>query len=337
MKTREKSKRAPRAFAPDDPNLEVSEAPEVNVQSADVTSPAVLEEITDPSIPSSRGLKWGGILLSALGGLITLGAGLWLTDMVSALLVRQDWIGWMALALLAIAAASCVMIAMREAWALLRLNRLGKLRQTAESAALKDDKDLARKVATGLQDLYRRRPDLAWARARLLDHDEDFMTAHETLSLSERELMKPLDAEARAIIAATAKRVSVVTAISPLALLDMAVVAAQNLRMLRLIATVYGARPGMFGLLRLARMVVTHIVLTGGIALGDDLIQQLIGHRLMAKLSARLGEGLFNGALTARIGLATIDVCRPLPFIETTPPRLRTLLADIARQVTAKS
>ena len=86
--------------------------------------------------------------------------------------------------------------------------------------------------------------------------------------------------------------------------------------MLRRLATLYGARPGTLSLLKLARMVVTHIVLTGGIALGDDVIQQVIGHGLTAKLSARLGEGMFNGALTTRIGLAAIDVCRPLPYIE---------------------
>ena len=92
--------------------------------------------------------------------------------------------------------------------------------------------------------------------------------------------------------------------------------------MLRRLATLYGARPGTLSLLKLARMVVTHIVLTGGIALGDDLIHQVIGHGLTAKLSARLGEGLFNGALTTRIGIATIDVCRPLPYIESQRPAL---------------
>ena len=50
----------------------------------------------------------------------------------------------------------------------------------------------------------------------------------------------------------------------------MLFVGTENLRMLRRLATLYGARPGMLSLLKLARMVVTHIVLTGGIAIGDD-------------------------------------------------------------------
>jgi putative membrane protein len=140
----------------------------------------------------------------------------------------------------------------------------------------------------------------------------------------------PLDPQARAIVATAAKRVSVVTAVSPAALVDMLFVGGQNLRMLRRLATLYGARPGTLSLLKLARMVLTHIVLTGGIALGDDVIHQLVGHGLTAKLSARLGEGLFNGALTTRIGLATIDVCRPLPYIDVPRPRFRELVAEVA-------
>ena len=337
MTTRAKSKRAPRAFAPDDPSLAVDDPRDATSEDVEALPAKASLEPDETAVYSPRGLKWGGLFFTALAGLVMLGAGLWLSDLISDLLTRDDWIGWAALALLAITVISAAVISAREVWALLRLRRLGQLRQSAESAARRKDTELARQVAADLQRLYRSRPDLSWARARLKDQDAQFMNAVETLSLSERELMAPLDLEACSVIAATAKRVSVITAISPLAVFDMAVVAAQNMRMLRRIASIYGVRPGMFGLLKLARMVVTHIVLTGGIALGDDLIQQMIGHRLMAKLSARLGEGLFNGALTARIGLATIDVCRPLPFLDSDPPRLRTLLADIARQATAKS
>ncbi|GFO82142.1 MAG: hypothetical protein A49_17690 [Methyloceanibacter sp.] len=156
------------------------------------------------------------------------------------------------------------------------------------------------------------------------------MNAEELLRLGERTLVAPLDPVARSIVASSAKRVSVVTAISPNAIVDMMFVAAQNLRMLRKLATLYGARPGFFSLVKLARMVVTHIVLTGGIALGDDVIQQLVGHGLTARLSRKLGEGVFNGALTTRIGIATIDVCRPLPYLEQKRPRFRELVAEVA-------
>ena len=62
-------------------------------------------------------------------------------------------------------------------------------------------------------------------------------------------------------------------------------------------------------------------------AAGDSLVQQILGHGIAARLSARLGEGVINGLLTARVGIAAIDVCRPLPFINGTPPRLADVMA----------
>lgn len=254
----------------------------------------------------------------------------WLHDLVREMMARQDWIGWTTIGLLGLAVLALLMIILREAAGLARLGRLGRLRHEADAAALEGDKALALDVVSRLKRLYHGRKDLAWGLARLAEHEADIMDAAELLRLSERTLVAPLDPIARSIVAASAKRVSVVTAVSPGALIDMLFVASENLRMLRRLATLYGARPGTLSLLKLARMVVTHIVLTGGIALGDDVIQQLVGHGLTAKLSARLGEGLFNGALTTRIGLAAIDVCRPLPYIEVQRPRFRELVAEVA-------
>jgi putative membrane protein len=92
---------------------------------------------------------------------------------------------------------------------------------------------------------------------------------------------------------------------------------------LRNIAEIYGGRPGLIGFLRLARGVAAHLALTGGMAAGDSLIQQLVGHGLAAKLSARLGEGVLNGLLTARVGLAALNVCRPMPFNAERPPGVK--------------
>jgi putative membrane protein len=70
---------------------------------------------------------------------------------------------------------------------------------------------------------------------------------------------------------------------------------------------------------------------TGGIAVGDSLIQQMIGHGVTAKLSARLGEGVLNGLLTARLGLAAIEVTRPLPFTVLPRPTLSDLAGSLLR------
>ena len=318
------SRRKPAAFRVDE--VEVFVPPE----------PPLSEERSLPApqvraLPDlRRGLKWGSIFLGALGGLVSLIASLWLYDWVLSLIARDDWIGWAAVVLLGLVLFALLMIIIREVAGLIRLGRLGKIRHEADSAARQNDKVLAIDVTRRLKRFYAGREDLAWGLERLAEHEHDIMNAEELLRLDERTLIVPLDPVARSIVAASAKRVSVVTAVSPNAVIDMLFVATQNLRMLRKLATLYGARPGTLSLLKLARMVLTHIVLTGGIALGDDVIQQVIGHGLTAKLSARLGEGLFNGALTTRIGIATIDVCRPLPYVEQQRPRFRELVAEVA-------
>jgi putative membrane protein len=78
--------------------------------------------------------------------------------------------------------------------------------------------------------------------------------------------------------------------------------------------------------------VISHLALTGGLATSDSLIQQILGHGIAAKLSARLGEGLLNGLLTARLGLAAIDVVRPLPFAALSRPTLSDLMSDALRR-----
>lgn len=318
------TRRKPTSFRMED--VEIVVPPEPAPLPAEALIPAEVQGL--PQL--ERGLRWGSLFLTALGGLIGLLASLWLYDYVLALIARDDWIGWIAVVLLGLVVFALLMIILRELVGLLRLGRLDKLRHEADSAARLNDKPLAVDVTRRLKRFYAGRDDLTWGLQRLAEHEHDIMDAEELLRLGERSLVAPLDPVARSIVAASAKRVSVVTAISPNALVDMMFVAAQNLRMLRKLATLYGARPGTLSLLKLARMVVTHIVLTGGIALGDDVIQQLVGHGLTARLSRKLGEGVFNGALTTRIGIATIDVCRPLPYLEQQRPRFRELVAEVA-------
>ena len=134
------------------------------------------------------------------------------------------------------------------------------------------------------------------------------------LAVAETEILHPLDAQAMREVEAAARQVATVTALVPLALADVVAALTANLRMIRRIAEVYGGRSGLLGNWRLVRAVMTHLVATGAVAVGDDLLEPFLGGSILGKLSRRFGEGLVNGALTARVGVAAIEVCRPLPF-----------------------
>jgi putative membrane protein len=44
------------------------------------------------------------------------------------------------------------------------------------------------------------------------------------------------------------------------------------------------------------------------------MVGSVLGGNVLARLSRRFGEGVVNGALTARVGVAAMEVCRPMPF-----------------------
>src|SRR5262249_37195426 len=158
--------------------------------------------------------------------------------------------------------------------------------------------------------LYSGRRDCRLGLALLREHKNDIMEPTDRIRLAERLLVEPLDAEAHRIIARSARRVTVLTTLMPAAALDMVFVIVQTLRMMRELATLYGGRPSNLGTLRLARMVVSHLAITGSLDMSDSVLQHVVGRGVIGRLSSRFGEGAVNGILTSRIGLAAIEVCR---------------------------
>jgi putative membrane protein len=246
-------------------------------------------------------------------------------------LARNKELGGLALALAILATFSLVVIAIRETAGLMRLASVEKLRQRATDMIVSDDRVEARALVQELLRLTRRMPRLARGRANLESHLADIIDGADMVRLAERELMTPLDQQARTLVSAAATRVSVVTALNPRAIIDVLFVLASALFLVRRLAFLYGVRPGTLGFGRLVRLVVVHLAMTGGLATSDNLIQQMLGHGIAAKLSARLGEGLLNGLLTARFGLAAIDVIRPMPFVALPRPTVRDLMNEVSR------
>ncbi len=272
--------------------------------------------------PSPVARWFWGLLLAIVGFVLSVAA--W--DFIIGLLARSPLLGWVAFGLIALFCLVLLVITVRELAAFNRLRRLDVIHRAAVRALAAGDLAAARGVIGQIDTLYAARDDTRWGRDRLRDHSGDVFDADGLLGLAETDILVPLDQRAMREVEAAARMVATVTAVVPLALADVFVAMTANLRMIRRIAEIYGGRAGTLGSWRLTRTVLTHLVATGAVAVGDDLIGSVAGGGVLSKVSRRFGEGVINGALTARVGVAAMEVCRPLPFHAVARPSVTALV-----------
>ncbi len=269
--------------------------------------------------------KWfWGLAMAVLGAMVSVAA--W--DFANSLILRMPILGWAMTGLLGAFVVVLLLIAIREIAAIGRLSRIDGVRQAADTALADQSLDQARAVMKRLDALYSGREDTRWGRERLAERTSDQFDAVGLMDLAEAELLAPLDAAALREVEVAARQVATVTALVPLALADVATALTASLRMIRRIAEIYGGRAGFLGSWRLTRAVFTHLVATGAVAVGDDLLEPILGGSILSRLSRRFGEGLVNGALSARVGIAAMEVCRPLPFSQRHQPSVRKVIKN---------
>jgi putative membrane protein len=293
-------------------------------QAAAAAEPAerVTEAAQAEGFVRKRGWSWGGVLLSALGALVSLAIGLWLDTLIEGLFAKSKALGLLGFGLAGLVLVAVGVLVAREVSVLFKQRAIARLHRALAIAHQNDDVGMAKQRVAELASLYADKPEMDAARKRLKELRNEIIDGAARVEIAEKALMPALDAAARAEIAKAAKAVSMVTAIAPRAIIDVIFVAAQALRLIRRISEIYGGRPGMLGAFRLARAVATHLTLTGAVAIGDSLLQQIVGHGVASRISSRLGEGVLNGLLTARIGLSAMAVCRPMPFIAEKAPSI---------------
>ncbi len=303
-------------------NLEAVETPyqAAPVPEFDQASGAAMQRVT---AVAARPRGWlSPVFWMATTSLVGLMVSIAAWDFVENLLARNLLLGQISLGLIGVILLVFATIILRELAGFSRMRRLDGFRVQTAAARSSGQRDQALKAVHGLAALYAGREELRWARKEIQEREAELLDGDALLDLAELEMMAVLDAAARSEVEIAARQVAAVTAIIPMALADVLIALTSNVSMVRRIAGIYGGRAGLLGSWRLLRAVAAHLIATGALAIGDDLIGSVAGGGMVSKISRRFGEGVINGALTARVGIAAMEVCRPMPFEALKKPRV---------------
>lgn len=304
-----------------DPELVTRPLPE---DEASLDAEAAIAE----SLARPRKRRWG--LMTLLGGGLAMGA-VELGETLYTAMLGGDWSSgaWGLLGLLALGLGGSALI--RELWRLRRLKRHVSLRESLDgldSASPREAKRLAESLRQQLE-LDEDHPHWqGYLKAHQPHHD-----GRETRMLLAHHLLAPRDREARRLISRMCGDTAIMVAISPLTLVDMVLVAWRNLSMIDRLARLYGLELGYASRLRLFRAVLYNMAFAGVSEMASEASMELLSMNLAGKLSTRAGQGLGVGLLSARLGLRTLRLTRPLPFDEGEAPRTGDLRRELWQQL----
>ena len=295
--------------------------------------PADGPDLSADLVRQALGARRSGLLAWGLGGvallsLLELGAFVWRT------LADSWWWGGLWCVALVLFGAGLLRVIVREFCELVRLKRRQDSQSQAQALQRDNLADGARHFCTRLA--VQTRAESTPGYARWLEQCESHHTASEQLQLYGQLVLSEADRRARACVMRWSGEAAVLVAISPLAMVDMLLILWRSVRMIDEVAACYGICLGYWSRIRLLRLIGRHMLYAGAAELITDVGLDWLGAELSARLSARLAQGVGAGLLTVRLGLQTMQLCRPIAFTAEQKPRLGQFRAELLTLLTSK-
>ncbi|MDH2997097.1 hypothetical protein A1D22_05320 [Pasteurellaceae bacterium LFhippo2] len=302
---------------------------------------AEAELVIEEAIKPSR--FWGRLFLSALIliAIATFAQSIqWLVDTWQ----NKQWIYFVfAIGFFAI---SCSGIgAIISEWRKLLILRKHHQNQQFSQQLLLDNNDTSGEIATKFcKDVVKKlnhSPMIQQSEQRWLSQIDEAYNSKEVLYLFSENVLTPIDKQVKKMISRSATENAVLVAVSPLALIDILLVAWRNIALVNKITKAYGMEMGYFSRLRLFRMVLTNMAFAGVTEVVSDVGMDFFSQNLTAKFSIRAAQGIGVGLLTARLGIKAMEFCRPVAFQANERPKLsvvrQELLTTLKETVFSKS
>ena len=285
-----------------------------------------VETPPEPELPAplEKPRPWwkrpGLMALIAIVGIVLIQA----VDYLGGLIERAPFLGWPFAVLLGVAVFTAFATLWKEVFDIRRVRRAEKLRVTGARLATSELHGEAEPFLAALDNQLeeRPRPDIQAAAERGLNDAE-------IVVLYERQVLAPRDKRAYRQVLEASRDIGLLTALSPLGLLDGVLVLWRTIVMLRAIARIYGLALSPAASIRLLKNCIRNAAIAGLADAVSHAAVEHVGASLTALLSARAGQGAGNALLAGRLGLEVIRLTRPLPFIKEPQPRLSHVRAAI--------
>ncbi|MFC1235726.1 YcjF family protein [Vibrio sp. F74] len=281
-------------------------------------SAELAEEQLESIIRPSKKRKWlGAGLLAAFTGLI----GWQAADTVITAVQSSNWlsVGW-SLFMASIAGLGILAIG-KELLKLRRLRHHFSVHEQSEellkSSRLGKGKPFCEQLAkeSGISDVN---PSYSRWQSAINDTHNDA----EILQMYEGMVITKQDQQAKAIVAKLSTEAAVLVAVSPLAIVDILLVAWRNFKLIDELAQVYGVELGYWSRLKLFKLVLVNMAVAGATEVATDAGMDLLSMDLAGKVSTRVAQGFGVGILTARLGLRAMSLLRPIPWNQENKVRL---------------
>jgi putative membrane protein len=277
-----------------------------------------------PRRPRTRPLIRIGV--AALGVFLVGGLAVEAVDWLGAMYERSAALGTLAAALLATGLAGAGAIAWHELNSLFVLKSVETIQRRITADAAPRDSQAA---IDELVAVLARRRDCAAGLEAFQRQAQIHHAPVEQVAILRQTVIRPLDRRAEAAIRRAAVRAFGITALSPTSLSDALFFLAVSLRMTREIAEIYGLRPTAAATVHLVRRLVREAGTLGAIDLATASLMQHLGGGAAERLSSAAAESLYAAQRMGRLGIAIMQLTRPVPFAPEELPTLSSLVGGL--------
>lgn len=292
------------------------------------------ELIIEESLKPSR--FWVRMLIAALGlfGVAMIAQSVqWLIDTFQA----HQWIYFAFAIVFFLVSLTGVGAIINEWRKLIYLRKHQQYQQTSQQMLLEElpsnDGEQAVKFCENLLTELKQLPTVSQSAERWKGQLNEAYNSKEVLYLFSENVLTPIDKQVKKLISKNAVENALIVAISPLAIVDVLMMAFRNIALVNKISKIYGMELGYFSRLKLFKMVLTNMVFAGATEIATDVGMDFFSQNITAKLSMRAAQGIGVGLLTARLGVKAMEFCRPIAFQANERPKISAIRQELLTAV----